>query len=132
MDGRIYTAGDIRKLTGLSYQEQDRLTRAGVITPTILSASGKGTRRLYAHQDVVALRLRQRMRDGTHRCVATVDELLAGPSVSTLKAGDFVIASCDGAVVQRAQDLHLEELLGHDGVVTLVSLDTIRRDLDAG
>lgn len=50
-------------LTGISYRNLDYWARTGLVRSSIRQASGKGTRRVYAFGDLVALRLVRRLRE---------------------------------------------------------------------
>ncbi len=57
------TFGQVCRLTGLTARRVDYATRTGVIRASVLPAAGKGSARVYALRDVVALRAVGQLRD---------------------------------------------------------------------
>jgi DNA-binding transcriptional MerR regulator/predicted RNase H-like HicB family nuclease len=52
----------VLRLTGVSYRNLDYWARTGLVRASIRAAGGKGSRRVYAFQDLVALRLVKQLR----------------------------------------------------------------------
>jgi DNA-binding transcriptional MerR regulator len=50
-------------LTGVSGRQVDYWATTGVVRPSVQSAAGKGTRREYSFQDLVALKMAKRLKD---------------------------------------------------------------------
>lgn len=50
-------------LTGVSYKQLDHWAITGVLRPAVRAATGKGSRREYDFQDLVALKVAKRLRD---------------------------------------------------------------------
>jgi DNA-binding transcriptional MerR regulator/predicted RNase H-like HicB family nuclease len=53
----------VLKLTGITYRNLDYWARTGLVRSSIKQASGRGSRRVYAFEDLVALRMVRRLRD---------------------------------------------------------------------
>jgi DNA-binding transcriptional MerR regulator len=53
----------VLRLTDISYRNLDYWARTGLVRSSIRQAAGKGTRRVYAFEDLVALRVVRRLRD---------------------------------------------------------------------
>ena len=51
------------KAAGISYRQLDYWARTGLVEPTIRSASGSGTQRLYGFRDILVLKLVKRLLD---------------------------------------------------------------------
>ncbi len=51
------------RIVGISYRQLDYWARTGLVTPSLASARGTGTRRLYSFQDLLVLRLIKRLLD---------------------------------------------------------------------
>lgn len=58
-----YTAGQTCRLTGLKYDRLDHWDRTAFISPSIATATGVGSERLYSFRDLVALRVARELRD---------------------------------------------------------------------
>jgi len=58
-----FTSKEVTKLTGVSYRQLDHWDRIGFITPSVLTASGKGSGRLYSFRDVLNIRVAKQLRD---------------------------------------------------------------------
>jgi DNA-binding transcriptional MerR regulator len=58
----IFTAGDVVKLTGITYPVLDYWVRTDFIVPTKQNGTGKGSDRLFSFGDVVAIKTALRLR----------------------------------------------------------------------
>jgi len=58
-----YRAPQVCNLVGISYRQLDYWARTGLIKPSIQSAKGSGTQRLYSFTDVVQLKVVKRLLD---------------------------------------------------------------------
>lgn len=59
MGGRVtegYSTLDVCELTGASYRQLDYWIRTGAVTPSIATARGSGSRRLFSEADVAGVR----------------------------------------------------------------------------
>jgi DNA-binding transcriptional MerR regulator/predicted RNase H-like HicB family nuclease len=63
MSERGFGVSAVLKLTGISYRNLDYWATTGLVRSSIRSAAGKGSRRVYAFSDLVALRVVRRLRD---------------------------------------------------------------------
>ncbi len=63
MGRRGFGVAAVLTLTGASYRMLDYWARTSLVRSSIRQAAGKGTRRVYAFEDLVALRLVRRLRD---------------------------------------------------------------------
>jgi DNA-binding transcriptional MerR regulator len=67
-----FGASAVLKLTGVSYRQLDHWARTGLVRSSVKQASGRGSRRVYSFQDLVALRVVGQLRE-------------AGVSVQTIR-----------------------------------------------
>lgn len=58
-----YRAPQVCKIVGITYRQLDYWARTELLTPSLRAASGSGSQRLYAFQDVVQLRVVKRLLD---------------------------------------------------------------------
>jgi DNA-binding transcriptional MerR regulator/predicted RNase H-like HicB family nuclease len=63
MNERGFGVSAVLELTGISYRNLDYWATTGLVRSSIRPAAGKGTRRVYAFEDLVALRLVKQLRD---------------------------------------------------------------------
>jgi DNA-binding transcriptional MerR regulator len=60
---RGYRAPQVCKIVGITYRQLDYWARTGLLTPSIQTAQGSGSQRLYSFSDVVQLRVIKRLLD---------------------------------------------------------------------
>ena len=60
----LFTTAFVATLTGASVRQVDHWARTGLLRPSSRDATGKGTRRGYTFQDIVALKAIQSLREG--------------------------------------------------------------------
>lgn len=58
-----FRSRDVIRLVDISYRQLDYWDRSGFIKPTLISAKGKGTERLYSFRDLVCLRTAKQLKD---------------------------------------------------------------------
>ncbi len=94
MSATGYGASAVLQLIGISYRQLDHWARTGLVRSSVRQASGRGSRRVYSFQDLVALRVVGQLRE-------------AGVSVQTIrKAVAFLKRHAE-------QPLSMLNLVGH-------------------
>jgi DNA-binding transcriptional MerR regulator len=94
MSASGYGASAVLQLIGISYRQLDHWARTGLVRSSVRQASGRGSRRVYSFQDLVALRVVGQLRE-------------AGVSVQTIrKAVAFLKRHAE-------QPLSMLNLVGH-------------------
>jgi DNA-binding transcriptional MerR regulator/predicted RNase H-like HicB family nuclease len=131
MDRQGFGVSAVLRLTGVSYRNLDYWASTGLVRSSIRPASGKGTRRVYAFEDLVALRLVRRLRQAgiplqaIRRAVrylqAHVDRPLS--RLALIADGRRVLVSTDDPT-------RLIEATGDGQVVISVDVAPIRRQLE--
>lgn len=58
-----YRGPAVCKITGITYRQLDYWTSTGLVTPSVRSAGGSGTQRLYSFDDIVQLKMIKRLLD---------------------------------------------------------------------
>ncbi len=58
-----YRVPEVCRIVGITYRQLDYWARTGLVRPSIRDAQGSGTKRLYAFQDLVALRVIKKLLD---------------------------------------------------------------------
>ncbi|WP_204870683.1 MULTISPECIES: MerR family transcriptional regulator [Nocardiaceae] len=61
--GRGYRVPAVQQAAGVTYRQLDYWARTGLMVPSIRSAAGSGSQRLYSFADVVAVRVVKRLLD---------------------------------------------------------------------
>jgi DNA-binding transcriptional MerR regulator/predicted RNase H-like HicB family nuclease len=132
MDRQGFGVAAVLRLTGVSYRNLDYWASTGLVRSSIRSAAGKGTRRVYAFEDLVALRLVRKLRQAgiplqaIRRAVrylrAHVDQPLS--RIALVADGKRVLAQTDDGN-------RMLEATGEGQVVISVDVAPIRRHLQA-
>jgi DNA-binding transcriptional MerR regulator len=119
-------------LVGISYRQLDYWARTGLLQPSVATAKGSGSRRVYSYSDVLELKVIKQLLDAgvslqsARRAVECLREDLGGDVASAnlvLTGTSSVLARSNGEVV----DL----LAGGQGVFNIVPLAGVVEALDA-
>src|SRR5580658_1735178 len=119
-------------LVGITYRQLDYWARTGLLQPSVASAQGSGSRRVYSYSDVLELKVIKRLLDAgvslqsARRAVECLREDLGADVASSnlvLTGTSSVLARSNGEVV----DL----LAGGQGVFNIVPLAGVVEELDA-
>jgi DNA-binding transcriptional MerR regulator len=122
----------VLRLTGVSYRNLDYWARTGLVRASIRAAGGKGSRRVYAFQDLVALRLVKQLRgagiplQAIRRAVKYLQEHADAPlsRLALVADGRKVLARTD-------DPRRMIEATGAGQVVISVDVAPIRRELES-
>jgi DNA-binding transcriptional MerR regulator len=119
-------------LVGITYRQLDYWARTGLLQPSVASARGSGTRRVYSYSDVLELKVIKQLLDAgvslqsARRAVECLREDLGADVASSnlvLTGTSSVLARSNGEVV----DL----LAGGQGVFNIVPLAGVVNELEA-
>lgn len=112
-----YRSPQVQQVTGVTYRQLDYWARTGLVSPSIRSASGSGSQRMYAFSDIVVVKVIRRLLD------AGVSLQNVRIAIECLRARDAQgLASltllCDGSsVYECTSDEEIVDLLrGGQGV----------------
>jgi len=99
-----YRAPQVCKIVGITYRQLDYWARTGLLTPSIQTAQGSGSQRLYSFQDVVQLRVIKRLLDAgmSLKKIRQAMEILRQQFRSDRPLADVTLLS-DGATIYAAQ-----------------------------
>lgn len=64
MTSQGYIASQACEIAGISYRQLDYWDKSGLVSPSIRAAEGTGSARLYSFNDLVALRVVRRLKEG--------------------------------------------------------------------
>jgi DNA-binding transcriptional MerR regulator len=127
-----YSGKRAAEIVGITYRQLDYWARTDLIRPSLTDASGSGSRRLYAYEDLLELRIVKQLLDAgikleMVRQVFAELWRLVGDQIASAK---LVI---DGASVALAlDDGQLLDLVKQgQGVLNIMNLGQCQADLDA-
>jgi DNA-binding transcriptional MerR regulator len=115
-------------IVGISYRQLDYWARTGLVTPSIRRATGSGSQRLYAFEDIVRLRVVKRLLDAgvnLERIRVALDELAAQGRALT----DVTLASDGRTVYAIDDDRQLLDLLRRGQGVFAIALEPLVDEL---
>lgn len=133
MSATGFGASAVLALTGVSYRQLDHWARTGLVGSSIRQAAGRGSRRVYSFQDLVALRVVGQLRD-------------AGVSVQTIRRAvkwlrsharqplsTLALAARGNKVFALTDDpAKLIEATAEGQVVLAISVEKVARHLERG
>ena len=99
-----YRAPQVCNIVGITYRQLDYWARTGLLEPSIQSAQGSGTQRLYSFADVVQLRVVKRLLDAgmSLKKIRQAMEILREQFRSERPLADVTLLS-DGSTIYAAQ-----------------------------
>ncbi len=98
-----YRAPQVCNLVGISYRQLDYWARTGLIQPSIQTAKGSGSQRLYSFTDVVQLKVVKRLLDAgmSLKRIRSAMEILRDQLQSDAPLADVTLLS-DGSTIFAA------------------------------
>ena len=120
------------KLTDVSYRNLDYWAKTGLVRSSIRQAQGKGTRRVYAFEDLVALRLVRRLRDAgvPLQAIRRAVQYLQRHSERPLTT--LALVSDGSRILALTEDpRRMVEATAEGQVVVAINVEPIRRTLEA-
>lgn len=103
-DVQGYRAPQVCKIVGITYRQLDYWARTGLLTPSIQTAKGSGSQRLYSFGDVVQLRVVKRLLDAgmsLNKIRQAMEILRAGMDEAADPLADVTLLS-DGTTIYAA------------------------------
>jgi DNA-binding transcriptional MerR regulator len=119
-------------LVGISYRQLDYWARTGLLQPSVASAKGSGSRRVYAYSDVLELKVIKQLLDAgislqsARRAVECLREDLG----ADLASANLVLTGTS-SVLARSNGEVFDLLAGGQGVFNIVPLAGVVEELDA-
>ncbi len=98
-----YRAPQVCKLVGITYRQLDYWARTNLLTPSVQSAQGSGTQRLYSFTDIVQLKVIKRLLDAgmSLKKIRQAMEILGEQLASDAPLADVTLLS-DGTTIYAA------------------------------
>ncbi len=105
MDEQGYRAPQVCKLVGITYRQLDYWARTGLLEPSVRTAHGSGSQRLYAFEDVVQLKVIKNLLDAgmSLKRIRQAMEILRGELKSERPLSDVTLLS-DGQTIYAARN----------------------------
>jgi len=133
VDGKGFGVAAVLRLTRVSYRNLDYWARTGLVRSSVRQADGKGTRRVYAFEDLVALRVVKRLRDvgvplqAIRRAVRCLQAHAERPLAALA-----LVADGKKVLVRTADPARMIDATSEGQVVIQIDVAPIRRKLEAG
>lgn len=129
IDARVgYGGKALCGVVGITYRQLDYWARTGLVTPSIRSAKGSGSQRLYSFEDIVRLRVVKRLLDAgvnLERIRAALEELARqGRTLS-----EVTLASDGRTVYAIDDDRQLLDLLQRGQAVFAIAVEPLIEEL---
>lgn len=127
-----YSGPQVCRLVGITYRQLDYWARTGLLTPSLASAKGSGSKRRYDYTDVLELKVIKSLLDaGTslQRARRAVDCLRDGLGQDL--AMTSLVLTPNGSVLARSNGEIVDLLKGGQGVFNIVPLAGVIDDLEA-
>ena len=119
-------------LVGISYRQLDYWARTGLLQPSVATAKGSGTRRVYSYSDVLELKVIKQLLDAgvsLHSARRAV-ECLRDDLGADLASANLVL-TVTSSVLARSNGEVVDLLAGGQGVFNIVPLAGVLEELDA-
>ncbi|MGO9560460.1 MAG: MerR family transcriptional regulator [Acidimicrobiales bacterium] len=128
-----YRGPQVCKVVGITYRQLDHWDRTGLISPSLASARGSGTQRLYSYRDVVVLRIIKQLLDSgvTLQRARRAIDFFRDSVGEDLAAASLVIGASDSVLARDGEEL-LDLLRGGQGVFNVIGLSAVVSDVDTG
>lgn len=120
------------EIVGITYRQLDYWARTDLVRPSLVDASGSGSRRRYSYRDLLELKVIKRLLDAGIR-LETVREIFAylrehlGEDITT---ANLVIDGNQAMLVQDDGDL-IDLVRRGQGVLNILALASVKDELDA-
>ena len=126
-----YSGTRAADVVGITYRQLDYWARTGLISPSIASAAGSGSRRLYSYRDLLELRVVKSMLDAGIKleAVRTAFDYLRTQAEVDIASAHLVISGKD-VLLCDGDDL-IDVMRRGQGVLNVLAIGGLKDDLDA-
>lgn len=125
-----YRGPAVCKVTGVSYRQLDYWTTTGLVTPSVRSAEGSGSQRLYSFEDVLQLKVIKQLLD-TGVSLQRIRQAIEFVRERGLSMKNLTLLS-DGTSVYAVDDQReIVDLIQRGQGVFAIALDPLYADLEA-
>jgi DNA-binding transcriptional MerR regulator len=119
------------KIVGITYRQLDHWARTELLAPSLATAKGSGTQRLYSYRDVLELRIIKQLLDAgvtLQRARKAIE--FVRQSGEELATANLVLGASDSVLVRNGEEL-LDLFRGGQGVFNVVPLAGVVDQVDA-
>jgi DNA-binding transcriptional MerR regulator len=127
-----YSGPQVCALVGITYRQLDYWARTGLLQPSVASAKGSGSRRVYAYSDVLELKVIKQLLDAgvSLQSARRAVECLRDDLGSDLGSSNLVLTGTS-SVLARSNGEVVDLLAGGQGVFNIVPLAGVVGELEA-
>jgi DNA-binding transcriptional MerR regulator len=119
------------EIVGITYRQLDYWARTNLVTPTLASAHGSGSRRQYSYRDLVELKVVKTLLDAGIRLEMVREAFIfLRTSLDLEVASAHLVISANQALLCDEGQL-IDVLAGGQGVLNVLGLAGVRTQLDA-
>ncbi len=131
MKNQGFLCKEAAEIVGVTYRQIDYWARTNLVKPSLATARGSGTRRMYSYRDLLELRIIKKLLDAGIRLekVRTAFEYLRKNSDQDIASANLVIS--DDSVVLCEGDQLFDAVRQGQGVINVLPLEGVKDDVDA-
>jgi DNA-binding transcriptional MerR regulator len=120
------------EIVGISYRQLDYWARTDLIRPSLMDASGSGTRRRYSYRDLLELKVVKSLLDSGIKLeqVRTVFSYVRDQLGEDIATANLVIEGNKTVLVRTGEEL-VDVLRSGQGVLNVLALGGVKDELDA-
>lgn len=128
-----YRGPQVCKIVGITYRQLDHWDRTGLLSPSLATARGSGSQRLYSYRDVVVLRIIKQLLDSgvTLQRARKAIDFFRDAVGDDLASASLVLGASRSVLARDGEEL-LDLLRGGQGVFNVVPLSGVVTDVEAG
>ena len=126
-----FSGATVCRLTGVTYRQLDYWARTNLVTPSVASATGSGSKRRYSYRDILEVKVVKSLLDAgvaLARARQAVDCLRDGLGVD-LATASLVLTSSQSVLAASNGEL-VDLLRGGQGVFNIVPMSSVVADID--
>ncbi len=120
------------EIVGITYRQLDYWARTELVRPSVLDATGSGSRRAYSYNDLLELKVIKTLLDAGLRLdsVRDVFQFLKEQLGKDVASANLVINGKKSVVVRSGQEL-IDLLQNGQGVLNVLPLAGVKQEVDA-
>jgi DNA-binding transcriptional MerR regulator len=127
-----FSGAKAAEIVGISYRQLDYWARTDLVRPTVVDASGSGSRRRYGYTDLLELKVIKSLLDAGIRLenVREIFQYLRDILGQEITSANLVIQGSTSVVIQSDGEL-IDLIHRGQGVLNILPLGGVRDEMDA-